>query len=102
MATITRGETPTIKYTFRTVDVRNIEVAYVTFVQDGIVKLEKDISSATIGPDYILWTLTQEESLSLDLDSCCFMGNWRTIDGTRGVTRKRSFDVDYNFKEEVI
>ena len=59
MVTIVRGTTPTIKYTFKTVDVANIDTAYLTFKYCGNVILERDITTATTGEDSISWVLDQ-------------------------------------------
>ena len=102
MATIIQGTTPTIKYTFQTVKPEDITVAILTVKQGDAVKLEKDLSAATVGTDYIAWILTQEETLSLALTAARFMCNWKKADGTRGASREMQAMVTDNHKSEVI
>ena len=66
MNEIARGTTPTIRFTFSTVDVSNIVTAYLTLKQNSETIIEKDISSATTGEDYIEWRLAQEDTKTLD------------------------------------
>ena len=92
----------TIKYTFKTVKPEDITVAILTAKQDGTLKLEKDLSAATVGTDYIAWTLTQQETLSLKLKAVTFMCNWKKQDGTRGASREMQVMIADNQKNEVI
>lgn len=64
---IHRGTTPTIKYTFSSVLVSDIAECYLTVAQDGKTLFEKELSDATIGEDYLSWTLTQEETLQFKI-----------------------------------
>ena len=102
MATIIRGTTPTIKYTFHTVRPSDISVAYLTAKQGGVTKLEKDLTAATVGTDYLAWTLTQEETLTLDTTMTYFMCNWKKDDGTRGASTEMGVMIAKNQKNEVI
>ena len=61
---IIRGTTPTIRFTFKAVDVNNIESAFLTIKQDDVV-VNKDIESATKGDGYIEWKLSQQETLAV-------------------------------------
>lgn len=104
MVTVVRGTTPTFKYTFKKVDTEELTVAYITFKTCGRVILEKDMSTATVEEGAISWTLSQEETLSFP---CCDDGfvvqlNWRTLDGTRGVSKEVPVRVKVNVKEVVI
>ena len=63
---ITRGTTPTVRFTFSAVSVSEFDVAYLTIKQQGEKLIEKDLSAAETGEKYIEWTLTQEETLSMD------------------------------------
>lgn len=102
MAIIIQGTTPTIKYTFKTVKPSDITVAILTAKQDGVIKIEKDLSAATVGADYIAWTLTQQETLAFKLYAVTFMCNWKKQDGTRGASREMQVMVSGNQKNEVI
>ena len=65
---IARGTTPVIRVMYRVVDVSTIDVAYLTIKQGGVT-IEKDIQDATVvhsgDNNYLEWSLTQEETLSL-------------------------------------
>lgn len=100
MATIVRGTTPTITYTFDNVEVANITTALLTFKQDGSIVLQKALSDATVGEDSLSWTLTQAETL--ELGETEMMLNWVTTDGTRGVSRRTPIKFASNHIEEVI
>lgn len=100
---IVRGTTPTIKYTFSTIAGTDITAAYLTFTQSGVVVVEKDLSDATTGSNFILWTLTQAETLLLR--PCVpvrIMLNWKTTDGTRGIGKTINATVKNNDKGTVI
>ena len=99
---IIRGTTPTIKFTFKQIEVQDIEVAYLTIKMDNSVLIERDITSATIGDRYISWTLTQEESLSMTDGKIICQLNWKLANGTRGASDKMTILIESNEKEEVI
>lgn len=100
MASIIKGTTPTLKYTFNTVDVSSITTAYLTIKvdNDSTHDIEKDLTSATVEAKSISWTLTQSETLSFK-DSISVMINWKLADGTRGASKKTIFIIDANHKE---
>ena len=102
MSTIIRGTTPTIKYTFRTVQPSDIAVAYLTIQQSGATVIEKELSDATTGTDYIAWMLSQTETLSLQPTNASFVCNWRKADGTRGASATMLAMIADNPKNEVI
>lgn len=91
---IIRGTTPTIRFKFKTVDPADIVVAYLNIWQTTDSGIEKDIEQAEVGEDYIQWSLSQEETLSLDPD---LTGNYecryRTEDNQAYKTQKRDFHV---------
>lgn len=99
MASIIRGTTPTIKYTFNTIKVEDITAAYLSV--KGATTLEKSLDVATVGEDYIAWTLSQAETLELG-DSISVMVNWLLEDGTRGASTKKSFMIEENYKGVII
>ena len=65
MNSLIRGTTPSLKFTYSDIEMSSIDVAYLTIRQLGNNIIEKDLSSATVGSDYLLWKLTQEETLLL-------------------------------------
>lgn len=101
MATIIRGTTPTIKYTFSTIQVSDLALAYLTIVQDGQTIIEHDLSEAIIGEADIAWTLTQAETLMLTRQASAML-NWKLADGTRGASEKATIQMSENYKDEVI
>ena len=96
MASIIRGTTPTFKKTFDSVDVSKIVAAYLTV--RGKTSIEKGLSDAVIGEDYIAWTMTQADSLSFG-DVISVMVNWKLDDGTRGATEETTYMIKRNHKE---
>ena len=101
MDKIIRGTTPTIQYTFNSVNVANIAVAFLTVKSGGDIVIEKYLQDATVGAKTLSWTLTQEETLALD-DVISVMLNWRLQDGTRGASAESRLYVRDNHVEEVI
>lgn len=102
MSCVIRATTPTFKYTFATVNVANISQAYLTIAKNGTTVLEKSLADATVGEDYISWTLTQAETLSLLPGTAAVMLNWLTRDGTRGSSGNETLVIERNLKEVVI
>lgn len=99
---IIRGTTPTIKYTFQTIQPEDIEVAYLTIEQCGTSRIEKSLSEAIVGTDNISWMLSQEDTLSLVVGKVDCMCNWRKADGTRGASRVARITIEDNLKSGVI
>lgn len=64
---ITRGTTPSIRFSFNQINVSLISVIYLTIEQGSLV-IEKDISTATVDPThkFVEWAFTQEETLQFD------------------------------------
>lgn len=63
---IIRGTTPTIRYTFHEVSVDTITEAYLTIEQDGRNICELELDDATAGDNYLEWTLSQTQTLTLE------------------------------------
>ena len=83
---ITRGTTPKLKFLFKTVDVFEIAVAYLT-VEQGDLKIEKDLSAATVGDGYVEWELTQEETLQISADcNLKIQMRWKLDNGLAGAS----------------
>ena len=101
MANIIRGTTPTITYTFSTVNVSNITVAFMTIKKNGTVAIKKSLSQATVDAKELSWTLSQEETFSVSGDATVML-NWKLNDGTRGVSAEKPVRFSPNHIEEVI
>lgn len=101
MANVIRATTPTFKYVFKCVDVSDISEAYLT-IEQGSLEIEKDLTQANVGDDYIAWTLTQSETLELQPGNAAVMLNWKTETGLRGASKKTLLMIDQNLKDEVI
>ena len=100
---IIRGTTPTIKFCFSDVDVNEISVAFITIKQNKELKIDKDISEAVKVENAILWTLTQEETLSLKSKvSATVLCDWKLINGLRGISHELTVQVKDPGKEGVI
>lgn len=84
MATIYRGTTPTLIFSFETVDVSNISVAVLTVKQNGEEIIRRELDSATVDESTISWTFTQEETLALSNTKARIVCDWLLADGTRG------------------
>ncbi|MBR6390027.1 MAG: hypothetical protein IKS16_01680 [Lachnospiraceae bacterium] len=102
MANIIRATTPTFKYTLKTVKPSDLTKAYLTIKQNGETLMEKTLSEAVVGENYLAWTFTQAETLQMSSSKIMAQLNWKTADGTRGASRKALMAIDCNFKEEVI
>lgn len=107
---IVRFTTPTIIIKFRTIDPETITEAFLVFKEEGEEVLSKPLSQASVHKateeepeNYIAWTLTQEETGALELNSrvivCC---DWLIQDGTRGRSRTREIQIVDTGKDEVI
>ena len=101
MARIIRGTTPTITYTFKTVDVADLTAAYLTIKRNNYIAVEKDLSAATVDENTLSWTLTQADTLAVAGDAYIML-NWKTNDGTRGASAETAVKFAANHKEEVI
>lgn len=104
MVKIIIGTTPTIRYKFSIVDPADFSEAIMT-IKDSRKqeKLRKTLENATVGTDYIEWTLTQEETLSLGTGSALsMMLNWLTNDGTRGASAEEAVMTVNNHIREVM
>lgn len=104
MVKIVIGTTPTIKYKFSIVDPADFSEAIMT-IKDSRKqeKLRKNLDEATVGADYIEWTLTQEETLSLGTGSALsMMLNWLTNSGVRGASAEEAVMAVNNHIREVM
>lgn len=104
MTKIIIGTTPTIIYKFSIVDPADFATAVLT-IKDSRKqeKLRKTLDTATVGTDYVEWTLTQAETLSLGTgDGLTMMLNWLTNGGTRGASAEEPVITVNNHIREVI
>lgn len=104
MIKIILGTTPTIKYKFSIVNPADFAEAIMT-IKDSRKqeKLRKTLDTATVGTDYVEWTLTQEETLSLGTGSALsMMLNWLTHGGTRGASAEEAVVAVNNHIREVM
>lgn len=102
MANIIRATTPTLKYTFRIINVSDIVSAYLTIKQDDRTIIEKSLQDATVGENSLSWMFTQQETLLMAMGKISAMLNWKLSDGTRGASRESLVSIMRNHKEEVI
>ena len=99
MSRIIRGTTPTLKYVFKSVQVSDIVSAYLTIKAN--TSIEKTLSDAVVGTNYISWTLTQAETLAFGNDVSVML-NWKLQDGTRGASEQKTIIISDNLKDSVI
>lgn len=103
LAHITVGTTPTIIYTFSLVDPADFSKATLTVMQNDEIIIEKTLPDATVEEDNVSWTLTQAETLLLEVGGYgTIMLNWLTVDGVRGVGKTIQFIGDENHISEVM
>lgn len=100
---IITGTTPSIRWVLEEVDPTDINTAYMTIKQNGQIVIEKTLSEASVGDNYLLWTLSQEETLSLTAKQYAYiMCNWKNISRIRGASPTLKVMVVDNHKPEVI
>ena len=103
MGTITRGTTPTIRYTFKVVDPADIAVAYLTIKQGGETLIEKTLADATADEHTLDFTLTQAETLELIRRPSAEMQlRYRLLDGSVHATAITTFSPGVILKDGVI
>ena len=106
--TITIGTTPTIIFNnFQVVKVGEFKEAVLTIKQGGMysrtVLIKRDLSTAEVTATEIAWTLTQEETLSLDPKAqaqVCM--NFLTTAGLRGTSKAVNCYIEDNPLKEVM
>ena len=100
---IVKGTTPTITVRFPTVDVGMIEVAYLVVKDNNNAIIEKGIGEADVGEQSIMWKLSQNETLKLNVGrKVTIYFDWRLQDGTRGRSKQAEALVVETGKNEVI
>lgn len=100
---IIKGTTPTIRYTFNTINTEDIAVAFLSIKQNDKTIIEKDLSTATVDEGTIFWKLTQEETLKLrrKVFATIYL-DYLLGDGTRAAGKTRKEMIGPTGKEEVI
>lgn len=99
---IIRGTTPILIFTFDTIEVSDIDVAYLTVIQNGKTILTKQLSDGTVGENTLSWQLSQEDTLKLSCWSAVIYCDWRLNSGIRGASNPFTVGVSNSGKTEVI
>ena len=103
MAGIIRSTTPTIRFRFNVVNVPDIVKAYLTIEQENKRLVEKDIDDAVISDKEIAWTLTQEETLAMDMSrNVKIQVKYKTMEGLVSASRVYEVHPYEILKEDVI
>lgn len=103
MAQIIRGTTPVLEFTYKDITVSDITKAILTIAQNGSIIIEKDLTTATVRENSLTWTLSQEESLTLNASrNARIVCDWVLSNGTRGRSNVLMVDVGEPGKDEVI
>ena len=102
MKKIVVGTTPKIRWKFSNVDVSDIVTATMTIKRYGTNVVEKDIESATINGNEIIYSLSQDETLGIGVGICEIMLNWVTNNGVRGTSDIARIEFTKNHINEVL
>lgn len=103
MIEIVIGTTPSLIFTFKTVNPFDLTRAVLTIQQLGRTIVERDLTSATLNSDSVSWTLTQEETLLFSASNDAeILVNWLDNNGTRGVSVKSRCKFIRNSINEVM
>lgn len=98
MNNIIRGTTPTISITFNATNPADIVNASL-----NVGLISRDLSTAQINGRALTWTLTQEETLTLQVGNTIkIVCVWVTRDGTRGQSYTGFAKVDATPVNEVM
>lgn len=97
-----QGETATTKITGFPVEMHDIENIHIIFISGNKIVIEKQLADCTIIEDGVEFTLSQQESLSLNVGkvsrSCIVI----TKDGTRFESSPSIVSVEQTAKNEVL
>lgn len=100
---IIRGTTPTLIFTFDTIDVEDISVAYLLIRQNGNTVIEKTLTDSSIVDGKLSFSLSQTETLSLSTSApASVVLDWKTNAEARGRSNIYRFDVKQAGVDEVI
>ena len=102
MEELIKGTTPTIKYSFSTVDVSDIVVALLKVTQKDI-QVQKTLADANIDGNAMEWVLSQEDTLALKENQYAMITlDWLLNDGTRGAGKTEIIKVIPSGTDEVL
>ena len=101
MIEIVKGTTPTLQFTFDSIDPTTITTAILTIKCRNTIVLRKELSEATVTSNAISWVLTQAETLGIN-GLTEVVANWLTTGGVRGVSKRTDVRFTSNPIEEVI
>lgn len=99
---IARGTTPTIQFTFKSVDTADIVVCYLTIKEGDKVLIEKTLEDASVGNGLLEWGLTQEETLKLHDEQVDIQLRYKTGDGHAFISKVFSVSPMQILKDGVI
>jgi len=99
--TIYRGTTPGIELDVP-YDTRLLSKLYVTFTQEGVMKLELDVSDVIIGEGKVWLPLQQADTLALDAGFCTMQMRALFSDGSAIASDPATYRVVDALKEGVI
>lgn len=102
---IIRWTTPTFIFKFNTIEVSEIDEAYLVVKQWDNTVIEKDLTNATIDTanNTLSWTLSQAEAGLLSTGKrYAAMCDWLTSSGTRGRSKVLEGSIENSGKNEVI
>ena len=103
MATIIRGTTPTITFTFSDFNATDIVEAVFVIKQGGNTILQMDLSEADVDESTLTWYLTQENTFLLNSAlGGIIVCDWLLDNGIRGRSEVFSFAVDNPAVEEIL
>lgn len=103
MASIIRGTTPTVKFTFSKVSPSQIAAAFLLVKQDDRIVIEKTLPEATVGETSITWRLAQGDTLKLaPKKNATLTCDWRTVTGVRSKSKTIAAMVESGGKDEII
>ena len=104
MSAIVRGTTPTIQYTFSTVDLTDLASAVLTISQrETVITLDLDDAAVDAAHGVLSWTLTQEDSLKLSpARTADIRLDWLLTNGTRGAGKTLQVSVSNPGVNEVM
>ncbi len=86
---VVRGTTPTITMSFKTINVANITEAWLTLTQEApaTLNIQKVLADASVGTKTLSWTLTQTETLAIDIKfNIKIQCRYLMTDGTAGAS----------------
>lgn len=99
MHQIILGTTPTILFTFDTVNPTNFVAAEMTIKGRNEILLTKTLSTAKVESSQISWKLSQRETIQLGVATYYVMCNWLLADGTRGASEETPIKILANHEE---